>query len=323
MAVKLEFKIFAALLVMVIMFSANLYYRQVSSPKKCKPVDGLSSNRNDLSHQAQVLYKSGSPVETVGIQNISLGPEFYEMLKERKTYELRIEKSMQESWWYIRSQLEMLKSGKIPTDHIASKLTDTLNSMNNQYSYARKWYRELKHSGSTDSTVQLNWQYWQKNVSMELQSLVQKRLFRLQNPKDCNTARKLVCKVDQATGFGSQMHHISFCFILAYASERTLVLESREWRHSAKAKGWDSVFLPVSPCQVPATGKYVNEAVLFVVAIVHSQRRHRIAGYFRRVYISRTANSILVRENTNGDTEPRLLHINYFYWLCSREIREI
>ncbi len=303
MAVKLEFKIFAALLVMVpiiIMFSAN-YYRQVSSPKKrmdwkLKPIDGLLSNRNDLSHQAQVLYKikSASPVETVGIQNISPGPEFYEMLKERKTYELRMEKSMQESWRYIRSQLEMLKSGKIPT---ASKLTDTLNSMNNQYSYARKWYRELKHSGSTDSTVQLNWQYWQKNVSMEMQSLVQKRLFRLQNPKDCNTARKLLCKVDHRSGFGSQMHHISFCFILAYASERTLVLESSEWRHSAKAKGWDSVFLPVSPCQVPATGKYVNEAVLFVVATVHSQRRHRIAGYFRGVYISRTANSILVREN--------------------------
>ncbi len=42
---------------------------------------------------------------------------------------------------------------------------------------------------------------------------------------------------------------------------------------------------------------------------------YRIAGYFRGVYISRTANSILVRESnfTNGDTEPRLLHINFFF----------
>ncbi len=294
MAAKLGFKIFAALLVMVpiiTMFmviglernyveqlkdeqsamlaqrsavhkrsplgqaqdqdSAN-YYREVSSPKKHidgKHIDGLSSNRNDLSHQAQVLYKNASPVETVGIQNISPGPEFYEMLKERKTYELRMEKSMQESWWYIRSQLEMLKSGKIQTNHIASYLTDTLNSMNNQYSYARKWYRELKHSGS-DSTVQ---QYWQKNVSMEMQSLMQKRLVRLQNPEDCDTARKLVCQVGKTCGFGCQMHHVSYCFILAYASERTLVLESHGWSYSAK--GWDSVFLPVSPCPVPATGK--------------------------------------------------------------------
>ncbi len=258
MAAKLRFKIFAALLVMVptiIMFSAN-HYRQVSRPKKCMD---FSSNRNDLSHQAQVLYKSASPVETVGIQNISPGPKLYEMLKERKTYELRMEKSMQESWRYIRSQLEMLKSGKIPTDHIASYLTDTLNSMINQYSYAGKWYRKLKHSGSTDSTVQLNWQYWQKNVSMEMQSLMQKRLFRLQNPKDCDTARKLVCKVDRTTGFGSQMHHASYCFILAYASERTLVLESSEWRYSAK--GWDSVFLPVSPCPVPATGKVCERSL--------------------------------------------------------------
>ncbi len=223
-----------------------------------KSIDGLSSNRNKISHikHAQVLYKSGSPVETVSIQNISSGPEFYEMLKERKTYELRMEKSMQESWRYIRHQLEILKSGKIPTDHIASYLTDTLNSMNNQYSYARKWYRELKHSGSTEST--LNWQYWQKNVSMEMQSLMQKRLVRLQNPKDCDTARKLVCQVAKMCGFGCQMNHISYCFILAYASERTLVLESREWSYSAK--GWDSVFLPVSPCPVPATGKVCEQS---------------------------------------------------------------
>ncbi len=40
-------------------------------------------------------------------------------------------------------------------------------------------------------------------------------------------------------------------------------------------------------------------------------RAYRIAGYFQGVYISRTTNSILVRES-NGDTEPRLLHINYF-----------
>ncbi len=40
---------------------------------------------------------------------------------------------------------------------------------------------------------------------------------------------------------------------------------------------------------------------------------YRIAGYFRGVYISGTANSILVRESNfmNGDTEPRLLLLNY------------
>ncbi len=290
MAAKLGFKIFAALLVMVPIITLFMvigleknyveqlkdehtamlarrsavhkrsplgqaqdqdnanYYREVSNPKK--HIDGLSSNNNDLSHQAQVLYKSGSPVETVNIQNIiSPGPGVYEMLKERKTYELRMEKSMQESWWYIRSQLEMLKSGKIPTNNIAPYLTDTLNSMKDQYNSARKWYGELKHSGSPDSTVQLNWQYWQKNVSMEMQSLMQKRLDRLQNPKDCDTARKLVCQVGKTCGFGCQMHHVSYCFILAFASERTLVLDSKGWSYSPK--GWDSVFLPVSPCQAP------------------------------------------------------------------------
>ncbi len=39
-----------------------------------------------------------------------------------------------------------------------------------------------------------------------------------------------------------------------------------------------------------------------------------IAGYFRGVYISRIAIQFLFAKSnfTNGDTEPRLLHINYF-----------
>ncbi len=51
-----------------------------------------------------------------------------------------------------------------------------------------------------------------------------------------------------------------------------------------------------------------------IVFIIKATEEYRIAGYFRGVYISRTANSILVREKyfTNGDTEPRHLHINYF-----------
>ena len=40
------------------------------------------------------------------------------------------------------------------------------------------------------------------------------------------------------------MHHMLFCAMYAYGLQRTLILESSNWRYN-KA-GWDAVFLPVS-----------------------------------------------------------------------------
>ena len=59
-----------------------------------------------------------------------------------------------------------------------------------------------------------------------LSDLMQRRLHHLQNPSDCASARKLVCSLSKACGFGCQMHHAMYCFIVAYATERTLVLQS-------------------------------------------------------------------------------------------------
>lgn len=37
---------------------------------------------------------------------------------------------------------------------------------------------------------------WRRNEAESLSDLVQPRLKRLQNPKDCSTARKLICRLD-------------------------------------------------------------------------------------------------------------------------------
>ena len=55
---------------------------------------------------------------------------------------------------------------------------------------------------------------------------MQRRLHHLQNPKNCSSARKLVCSFSTPCGFGCQVHHAMYCFIVAYASERTLILQS-------------------------------------------------------------------------------------------------
>ena len=60
---------------------------------------------------------------------------------------------------------------------------------------------------------------------VDLKSLIQARLDHLQNPENCDDAKKLFCKFSLYCGYGCQVHHAIYCFILAYATERTLIIE--------------------------------------------------------------------------------------------------
>ncbi|ALC49021.1 FucT6 [Drosophila busckii] len=98
---------------------------------------------------------------------------------------------------------------------------------------------------------------WREKESNELSDLVQRRLHHLQNPTDCQTARKLVCKLNKGCGYGCQLHHVVYCFIVAYATERTLILKSRGWRYHKG--GWEEVFRPVSnSCHDAGTANAYN-----------------------------------------------------------------
>lgn len=87
----------------------------------------------------------------------------------------------------------------------------------------------------------------------DLSDLVQKRFHHLQNPPDCSLAKKLVCKINKGCGLGCQLHHIVYCFIMAYATERTLILKSKGWRYHKG--GWEEIFLPVSDTCFDSNGE--------------------------------------------------------------------
>lgn len=92
--------------------------------------------------------------------------------------------------------------------------------------------------------------------SIQLQNIseiIHKRLNYLQNPRDCKTVRKLACKFDEACGYGCQVHHVVFCLIIAYATERTLVLEKGSGIY--KGHTWEQVFLPLSDTCTSTDGK--------------------------------------------------------------------
>jgi hypothetical protein len=156
----------------------------------------------------------------------------YEILQKRKKHELQLEKSTRELWWYLRNHLKI------------ANLSATQRSVREQYISLQWKYDQLSNIGSGSSPFQLNWKYWQSNISVELSSIMKKRLYHLQNPVDCKSAKKLVCRVSKSCGFGCQIHHVSFCFILAYATKRALILDSTNWRYSPN--GWNAVFKPVS-----------------------------------------------------------------------------
>ena len=90
---------------------------------------------------------------------------------------------------------------------------------------------------------------WREAEARSLSGLVQARLHHLQNPPDCAAARKLVCNLNKGfvlyrlakhltvlcrCGYGCQIHHAIYCFLVAYGTERTLILKSKGWRYNKK-----------------------------------------------------------------------------------------
>nr|CAD7413454.1 unnamed protein product [Timema poppensis] len=85
---------------------------------------------------------------------------------------------------------------------------------------------------------------WRENEAIKLSDLVQRRLKFLQNPPSCDKAKKLVCSLNKKCGYGCQIHHLAYCMIIAYGTEHTLILDSKEW--SYHKGGWEEVFQPLS-----------------------------------------------------------------------------
>jgi glycoprotein 6-alpha-L-fucosyltransferase len=50
-----------------------------------------------------------------------------------------------------------------------------------------------------------------------------------------------------------QIHHLVYCFLVAYGTERTLILKSKGWRY--QKDGWESVFKPLSETCISDSGK--------------------------------------------------------------------
>ena len=168
-----------------------------------------------------------NPAET-GINNISDVSDV-QMFRQR----LKIRNGVKELWWYLRAHSQGLDKSGVNVDDVSHQVKVLMSELD-----------KLEEDPALAA--------WKKVTASELAGLVQRRFQYLQNPKDCKTARKLICDLSKPCGYGCVIHHIGYCFILAYATQRTLILESRTW-YFAENKGWNSVFLPLSDTCTEAT----------------------------------------------------------------------
>ena len=146
----------------------------------------------------------------------------------------RASKELREMWYYLSA--EVTKINKLLGSSLKARLTAMLDNFAEIH---RALSNNLDKINNHEALLT-----WRKQEQTKLSKLVQNRLRRLQNPQDCDAARKLICDLNKLCGYGCQVHHLLYCFITAYGTKRTLIINSQSWRYSTQ--GWEGVFLPAS-----------------------------------------------------------------------------
>ena len=108
-------------------------------------------------------------------------------------------------WFYVRSKLESLKKDK---SQLETKVKEVLSELETREQVVLLDLERMKETDGHDQ--------WRQTEARDLSNLVQARLKHLQNPEDCSTARKLVCNLNKGCGYGCQIHHAIYCFLVAY-----------------------------------------------------------------------------------------------------------
>ncbi|XP_042873706.1 alpha-(1,6)-fucosyltransferase-like [Penaeus japonicus] len=136
-------------------------------------------------------------------------------------------------WGYVKARLQLLNQELNNSDQV----NDILENLNQYLRIARYKIDQLRDADGRGE--------WRRREAEDLSELIQHRLRVLQNPKDCDSARKLYCEFSGWNrGIGSQLHHLTLCFVAAYATQRTLILNSDNWYNTSR--GLNLFFLPLS-----------------------------------------------------------------------------
>ncbi|CAD5121378.1 DgyrCDS9898 [Dimorphilus gyrociliatus] len=202
-----------------------------------KNCEELQSRLDDANSKLKSVGAKETESEKLSLTDFSPSSE---MEKSRR----KIENGVQEMWFFLRSQLGKLKESLGKDSPINQKVDKILE---NGADHSRTIQTDLHRLYESEPMAT-----WRKKEAEDLSDIIQRRLFYLQNPSDCSAAKKLICNINKGCGYGCQLHHLVYCFMIAFGTKRTLILESHGWRYSPG--GWETVFQPISrTCKSPGS----------------------------------------------------------------------
>lgn len=199
----------------------------------------------DKSIRPEEKWKLIDVIENELVPSAPLRKGIIEPSSEYERLRRRVYRNTQDMWNQMSREMMKLKQLDSPS-HV--KLTQTIDAM---IDMAAERKNSLLHDLNKMAEVD-GYEAWRFKEASELSGLMQRRLHHLQNPEDCGKAPKLVCPLEIGCGYGCELHHVVYCFIMAYATERTLILTSKGWRYH-KA-GWEEIFRPISDTCVTSEG---------------------------------------------------------------------
>lgn len=201
-----------------------------------------STNNNEVIEALQNKLKKATDLLSKS-ENTADAQTKIEPSKEFELTRRRVMTGVQEIWYFMGAELHKLKQNSADP----SVIKTLARLLEDGADRKRFILNDLRNLSSLDGLAE-----WRSREAKELEDIVQKRLYHLQNPKDCKTAKKVVCDLNKGCGYGCQVHHAIYCFVMAYGTQRTMILRSKGWKYNKD--GWETVFKPVSDTCVDPTG---------------------------------------------------------------------
>ncbi|XP_037048449.1 alpha-(1,6)-fucosyltransferase-like [Bradysia coprophila] len=170
---------------------------------------------SDKSIRPEQKWKLIDVIESKLVPYAALRNKIIEPSVEYEKLRRRVQSNTQEMWNYVNSEMiELKKIGNPGSANFSVQIDAIINAAAEQ---KNSLLHDLDQLAEVDG-----YEAWRLKEAAELSDLMQRRLHHLQNPEDCGKARKLMCPLEVDCGYGCELHHVVYCLIMAYATERTL-----------------------------------------------------------------------------------------------------
>ena len=219
--------------------------------KKSKPKDNLSLPENTIINEFQnekelLAFADGLKLKIANMKlQLSKIMESTSPSSRSLKYEVlsrRISNQLQEMWFLWRGNLKTitrtLSHHKISTGFL-DKITDDYREL---HQITERDFEELI---TMDGIKEIKDQ-----LAIDLSKKIQRRIYKLQNPSHCYSAKKVVVYMNKPCGYGCQMHHLMYGMIVAYATKRTLIIPDPI---VGKETQWNSLYKELTNCTISPT----------------------------------------------------------------------